>query len=119
MTTDIKHKTEQTASAHTPAPWGIERSKDGADSWYLYGQFAESPIAEIACWLDDYESGVFQSAESEANCRLIVASPRLLEVAEEAASEPCSASGVQDLEPGCCKSCRARSVVTEAKGLAA
>jgi predicted RNA-binding Zn-ribbon protein involved in translation (DUF1610 family) len=78
MTTDIKHKTEQTASSHTPGPW----EHDGTGM--VYGQPEdETGGSRFVCdvvqdgqreWMDDTE---------KANARLIAASPELLEAVQE------------------------------------
>jgi hypothetical protein len=45
--------------------------------------------------------------------------PFLLESVKELAEEPCSTKGLEDLEGGCCRSCRARDALAKATGGAA
>lgn len=52
--------------------------------------------------------------EQEANAKLMAASRDLLEVAKDVAKLPCSTFGHEDMESGCCPSCRARSAITKA-----
>lgn len=48
--------------------------------------------------------------------RLFASAQQLLEVAKEAAQEPCTTEGLEDMEAGCCHSCRARAAVLTATG---
>ena len=90
-----------TKGHHTPAPW--EKLHGGI----IRGQGID--ICEVYSAHD-------RDFEAEANGHLIEAAPDLLEVAKETAQEPCSTKGLEDMEGGCCKSCRARAAVAKATG---
>ena len=66
-------------SKHTPGPWAIERkpikSSGGSNTVFVIGPFC-------ACIYDDWrqwEEHKINTAENEANARLIAAAPELLE----------------------------------------
>jgi hypothetical protein len=66
---------------------------------------------DIATSLAQEIDAAIAKAVEEATCGL----PELLEVAREAAQQPCSSTGLEDMEPGCCKSCRARAALASVK----
>lgn len=107
---------------HTPGKW--EAKADGR-CWLITKSQSELIIAgalprehrPIAGVDDGTCKGQYKPEEEcKANATLIAAAPALLDVAKEAAAEPCSTIGLEDLEPGCCKSCRARATVAAATG---
>lgn len=52
--------------------------------------------------------------DRDANAKLIAASRDLVEVAKDVAKLPCSTFGHEDMESGCCPSCRARQALIKA-----
>lgn len=55
-------------------------------------------------------------AIQKAKALLADAAPDLLETARDFASMPCETLGVEDLEGGCCRTCRARRAIAKAEG---
>jgi hypothetical protein len=72
--TDIKHKTELTASKHTPGPWrhSDKTSIPGNEMVYAPDNYL---VANVGAYKRANE-------ENQANARLIAAAPRVLEALE-------------------------------------
>lgn len=67
---------------------------------------------------EDYDYAADFHAEEvcdfkEEIANLKAASRDLLEVAKEVANLPCSTTGLEDMESGCCLSCRARAAIAK------
>jgi hypothetical protein len=74
-------------------------------------------ITEIV--FDDRPAKYNRPAEHLANAAFIVTAVNnhygLLDAARAAANKPCSTESAEDLEPGCCESCRARAALAKAE----
>ena len=124
MTTDIKHETDHTATAHTPGTW--EDNGTGLIYGRVSGDDGEAPFVADVC--RDGASGSY-SAEERANARLIATSPALLTFAATIARMTRDGEDVEGREfvmendeaVGTLNALidEARVLVAEAKGLAA
>ncbi len=90
---------------HTPGPW--LNAGRGA------GAHIHADKGEIA-WLRSYMG--IPDEEIDANAHLVAAAPDLLEALRDFASMKCETAGVEDLEGGCCRTCRARAAIAKAEG---
>jgi len=104
---------------HTKGPWLVRphwndeaRFEVFPDREVEFGSPAE--IADVCAHsADDFDKEV---AEAKANANLIAAAPDLLEALGDFASMKCETAGVEDLEGGCCRTCRARAAIAKATG---
>lgn len=109
----------------TPGPWHIVKSMGFED---IQGNSETSDITNLmgfvnsegkrVCWFGDatnyYPTEGDEPSEDDAN--LIAAAPDLLEALLGFVSMKCETAGVEDLEGGCCRTCRARAAIAKAIG---
>lgn len=96
---------------HTPGPWTVEEYDDEAPTPILVIHRGQT-VNRICFMATPGSHG--DPAMITADAHLIAAAPDLLEAAKDLARQPCSTVGVEDLEGGCCSSCRARAAVAKA-----
>ena len=102
-------------SKHTPGPWddGIYHAtmSGGRLIAYIRAPKVIVPLAAVPIEVDGYGRD-----EGEANCRIMTAAPELLEALRDFASMKCETVGLEDMEGGCCRTCRARAAIAKAEG---
>ncbi|TLX12106.1 hypothetical protein [Rhizobium sp. MHM7A] len=104
-----------TESKHTPGPWHVDPKSPEESFFEDVNVLRHDGLAIAVC----VHNGDILPPEPEANARLIAAAPDLLEALKEFASMPCETDGAEDLEGGCCRTCRARAAIAKAESSSA
>ncbi len=89
---------------HTPGPW-FALEKSGPNVARVVSEEGNN-IAFLSA----------MNGRSKDDCHLISAAPDLLATARDFVLMPCETLGVEDLEGGCCRTCRARDAIAKAEG---
>lgn len=99
-------------SKHTPGPWLVSGNAYGT-VFVHGGEIMTSSVGTKHQRL--IAGGNSHDTLTLENAHLIAAAPDLLEVARDLASMKCETIGVEDLEAGCCRTCRARAAIAKAE----